>query len=160
MQYQYGFSASPCVTGWLLLITSSREVRRRSSFRERVPSLPIKVPLVSRDGSRGRRVPHVSDLKSVLFPDWVPEGLLSVCLVPPECRPPSFFPFWTWRSLVPAPRWHPNTSLAAFFAARCSDLLQFSRENILLQHPRLRRGHLTPEQEPCWRRMETQLLSP
>ena len=52
MQYQYGSSASPCVTGWLLtgdvaLITIHREVRQRSSFRDHAPSLPIRVPLIA-----------------------------------------------------------------------------------------------------------------
>ena len=50
VQYQNASSASPCVTGWLLtgavaLITSRREVRRRSSFEGRTPlSPPLKVP--------------------------------------------------------------------------------------------------------------------
>ena len=44
IQYKHGSSASPCVTGLLLkgvvaLITSRREVRRRSSFRELSPAL-------------------------------------------------------------------------------------------------------------------------
>ena len=47
MQYQHGSSASPCVTGWLLtgavaLITSRRQVRRRSYFEGRAPSAPYK----------------------------------------------------------------------------------------------------------------------
>ena len=56
MQYQDGSSASPWVTGWLFtgavaLITSNREVRRRSSFGGRVPPPPIRVPL--RAGEEG-----------------------------------------------------------------------------------------------------------
>ena len=52
MQYQHGSSASPCVTGWILtgavaLITSRREVRRRSSFGGRALSPPIRVPLLA-----------------------------------------------------------------------------------------------------------------
>ena len=50
MQYQQGSLASLCVTDWLLpgavaLITSHREVRRRSSFEGGALSLPIRVPL-------------------------------------------------------------------------------------------------------------------
>ena len=50
MQYRNGSQASPWVTGWLFtgavaLITSNREVRRRSSFGRRTPPLPIRVPL-------------------------------------------------------------------------------------------------------------------
>ena len=59
MQYQHGSSASPCVTGWLLkgtvaLITSSREVRRRSSFEKRAHSPPIKVSLGAKDEDESR----------------------------------------------------------------------------------------------------------
>ena len=51
--YQNTSSASPCVTGWLfteavLLITSRREIRRRSSFRRRSPPSLIRVPLAPR----------------------------------------------------------------------------------------------------------------
>ena len=60
MQYQNGSPASPWVTRWLLtgavaLITSNREVRRRSSFGGRALPPPIRVPLV---GPRCRWLPR------------------------------------------------------------------------------------------------------
>ena len=67
MQYQNGSPASPWVTGWLFtgavaLITSNREVRRRSSFGGRAPPAPYKGPPTGRGGrderQRRRRGTH------------------------------------------------------------------------------------------------------